>query len=47
MFFSKFDIKDSNLQHKISKYFTDFMGHGLVEDHKYSEIMSNLNKPKK
>ncbi|WP_124064807.1 TetR/AcrR family transcriptional regulator [Clostridium sp. E02] len=47
MFFREFDIKDSNLQHKISKYFTNFMGHGLVEDPKYSEIMSNLNKTKK
>ncbi|WP_028561883.1 TetR/AcrR family transcriptional regulator [Paenibacillus pinihumi] len=46
MFFREFDIKDSKLQHKISKYFTDFMGHGLLEDHKYSEIMSNFKKAK-
>lgn len=44
MFFREFDIKDSKLQHKISKYFADFMGHGLLEDHKYSEIVSNLKK---
>lgn len=28
MFFREFDIKDSKLQHKISKYFADFKGHG-------------------
>jgi AcrR family transcriptional regulator len=44
MFFREFDIKDSELQHKISKYFTDFMGHGLLEDQKYSEIVSDLKK---
>lgn len=44
MFFREFDIKDSKLQHKISKYFTDFLGHGLLEDHKYTEIVSNLKK---
>ena len=47
MFFREFDIKDSKLQHKISKYFTDFMGHGLLEDHKYSQIVSDLKKAKK
>jgi AcrR family transcriptional regulator len=46
MFFREFDIKDSKLQQKISNYFTDFMGHGLLEDHKYSEIMSVLKKAK-
>ncbi|GIO99960.1 hypothetical protein J14TS5_50460 [Paenibacillus lautus] len=46
MFFREFDIKDSKLQHKISKYFADFMGHGLLEDHKYSEIVSDLKKAK-
>ncbi|GIP23043.1 TetR/AcrR family transcriptional regulator [Paenibacillus sp. J22TS3] len=46
MFFREFDIKDSKLQHKISKYFADFMGHGLLEDHKYSEIVSGLKKAK-
>lgn len=46
MFFREFDIKDSKLQHKISKYFTDFMSHGLLEDHKYSEIVSDLKKAK-
>lgn len=46
MFFREFDIKDSKLQHKISKYFSDFMGHGLLEDHKYSEIVSDLKKAK-
>lgn len=46
MFFREFDIKDSKLQQKISKYFTDFMGHGLLEDHKYSEIVSDLKKAK-
>lgn len=46
MFFREFDIKDSQLQQKISKYFTDFMGHGLLEDHKYSEIVSDLKKAK-
>ncbi|WP_068785705.1 TetR/AcrR family transcriptional regulator [Paenibacillus phocaensis] len=39
MFFREFDIKDSKLQHKISKYFADFMSHGLLEDHKYSEMV--------
>ncbi|WP_438496498.1 TetR/AcrR family transcriptional regulator [Paenibacillus sp. IHBB 3054] len=46
MFFREFDIKDSKLQHKISKYFADFMGHGLLEDHKYSEIVSDIKKAK-
>ncbi|PAF15749.1 TetR/AcrR family transcriptional regulator [Terribacillus saccharophilus] len=46
MFFREFDIKDSKLQHKISKYFADFMGHGLLEDHKYSEIVSDSKKVK-
>jgi AcrR family transcriptional regulator len=46
MFFREFDIKDSKLQYKISKYFADFMGHGLIEDHKYSEIVSDLKKAK-
>ncbi|WP_127537073.1 TetR/AcrR family transcriptional regulator [Paenibacillus illinoisensis] len=46
MFFREFDIKDSKLQLKISKYFTDFMGHGLLEDHKYSEMVSDLKKAK-
>ncbi|WP_217563012.1 TetR/AcrR family transcriptional regulator [Paenibacillus sp. GbtcB18] len=46
MFFREFDIKDSTLQHKISKYFADFMGHGLLEDHKYSEMVSDLKKAK-
>ncbi|MCY9159215.1 TetR/AcrR family transcriptional regulator [Bacillus atrophaeus] len=46
MFFREFDIKGSKLQHKISKYFADFMGHGLLEDHKYSEIVSDLKKAK-
>lgn len=46
MFFREFDIKDAKLQHKISKYFADFMSHGLVEDHKYSEIVSGLKKAK-
>ncbi|MBT2289439.1 TetR/AcrR family transcriptional regulator [Paenibacillus albidus] len=46
MFFREFNIKDSKLQHKISKYFADFMGHGLLEDHKYSEIVSDIKKAK-
>ncbi|QQZ59772.1 TetR/AcrR family transcriptional regulator [Paenibacillus sonchi] len=46
MFFREFDIKDSKLQHKIGKYFADFMSHGLLEDHKYSEIVSDLKKAK-
>ncbi|MGE7824584.1 TetR/AcrR family transcriptional regulator [Paenibacillus sp. NPDC093718] len=46
MFFREFDIKDSKLQHKISKYFADFMSHGLLEDHKYSEIVSDIKKAK-
>lgn len=46
MFFREFDIKDSKLQHKISKYFADFMGHGLLDDHKYSEMVSDLKKAK-
>ncbi|MBE0339605.1 TetR/AcrR family transcriptional regulator [Paenibacillus sp. 23TSA30-6] len=46
MFFREFDIKDSKLQHKISKYFADFMGHGLLEDHKYSEFVSDIKKAK-
>lgn len=44
MFFRGFAIKDSTLQHKINKYFADFMGHGLLEDHKYSEIVNELKK---
>lgn len=44
MFFREFDIKDSELQYKISRYFTDFMGHGLLEDQKYSEIVGELKK---
>ncbi|KWX87859.1 TetR family transcriptional regulator [Paenibacillus riograndensis] len=46
MFFREFDIKDTKLQHKISKYFADFMGHGLLEDHKYSEMVSDIKKAK-
>jgi AcrR family transcriptional regulator len=46
MFYREFDIKNSKLQHKISKYFVDFMGHGLLEDHKYSEIVRDLKKAK-
>lgn len=46
MFFREFNVKDSNLQHKISKYFVDFMGHGLLEDHKYSEIVRDIKKTK-
>ncbi|MEK4978750.1 TetR/AcrR family transcriptional regulator [Bacillus sp. FSL K6-6540] len=46
MFFREFDIKDSKLQHKISKYFADFMSHGLLEDHKYAEMVSDLKKTK-
>ncbi|MEC0259665.1 TetR/AcrR family transcriptional regulator [Paenibacillus lautus] len=44
MFFREFDIKDSKLQFKISKYFADFMSHGLLEDHKYSEMVSDIKK---
>lgn len=44
MFFREFDIKDSKLQHKVRKYFTDFMGHGLLEDQKYSELVSEMKK---
>ncbi|MEC0305624.1 TetR/AcrR family transcriptional regulator [Paenibacillus lautus] len=44
MFFREFDIKDSTLQHKLSKYFADFMSHGLLEDHKYSEMVSDIKK---
>ncbi|WFR65610.1 TetR/AcrR family transcriptional regulator [Paenibacillus amylolyticus] len=46
MFYREFDIKDSDLQQKISKYFTGFMGHGLLEDHKYSEVVSDLKRAK-
>ncbi|MEC0127066.1 TetR/AcrR family transcriptional regulator [Paenibacillus pabuli] len=46
MFFREFDIKDSTLQHKLSKYFADFMSHGLLEDHKYSEMVSDVKKAK-
>ncbi|MEC0203471.1 TetR/AcrR family transcriptional regulator [Paenibacillus lautus] len=46
MFFREFDIKDSKLQHKISKYFADFMSHGLLEDHKYSDMVSEIKKAK-
>ncbi|WP_036671000.1 TetR/AcrR family transcriptional regulator [Paenibacillus sp. HGF5] len=46
MFFREFDIKDSKLQHKISKYFADFMSHGLLEDHKYAEMVRDLKKAK-
>jgi hypothetical protein len=44
MFYREFNIKDSTLQNKISKYFTDFMSHGLLEDHKYSEIVRDFKK---
>ncbi|WP_339309490.1 TetR/AcrR family transcriptional regulator [Paenibacillus sp. FSL R7-0313] len=47
LFFREFDIKDSKLQHKISKYFAEFMGHGLLEDHKYSEMVSDLKGERK
>ena len=47
LFFREFDIKDSELQHKISKYFAEFMGHGLLEDHKYSEMVSDLKGERK
>ncbi|WP_405117544.1 TetR/AcrR family transcriptional regulator [Paenibacillus sp. FSL H8-0317] len=47
LFFREFDIKDSNLQHKISKYFAEFMGHGLLEDHKYAEMVSDLKGERK
>ncbi|SEM76264.1 DNA-binding transcriptional regulator, AcrR family [Paenibacillus sp. cl141a] len=46
MFFREFNIKDSTLQHKIRKYFTDFMSHGLLEDHKYAEMVRDLKKAK-
>lgn len=46
MFYREFDIKDSKLQHKISKYFVDFMGHGLLEDHKYSKFVRDIKKAK-
>jgi AcrR family transcriptional regulator len=47
LFFREFDIKDSKLQDKISKYFAEFMGHGLLEDHKYSEMVSDLKGERK
>ncbi|MEK3702603.1 TetR/AcrR family transcriptional regulator [Paenibacillus sp. FSL R7-0198] len=47
LFFREFDIKDSKLQHKISKYFAEFMGHGLLEDHKYSEMVNDLKGERK
>ncbi|WP_313343362.1 TetR/AcrR family transcriptional regulator [Lacrimispora sp.] len=46
MFFREFDIKEPELQNKIGKYFADFMGHGLLEDFKYSEIFRDLEKAK-
>lgn len=46
MFFREFDIKDAKLQQKLSKYFADFMSHGLLEDHKYSEIVGDIKKAK-
>lgn len=46
MFYREFGIKDSQMQHKLSKYFADFMGHGLLEDHKYSELVSDIKKAK-
>ncbi|WP_342556066.1 TetR/AcrR family transcriptional regulator [Paenibacillus sp. FSL R7-0652] len=46
MFFREFDIKDPLLQHKISRYFADFMGHGLLEDHQYAAIVSDLKTNK-
>ncbi|WP_405113976.1 TetR/AcrR family transcriptional regulator [Paenibacillus sp. FSL K6-1217] len=46
MFFREFDIKDAKLQQKISRYFTDFMGHGLLEDHKYAEMVRDFKKAK-
>ncbi len=41
MFFREYNIKDANLQQKVCKYFSDFMGHGLLDDNKYSEIVNN------
>lgn len=46
MFYREFGIKDSALQHKLSQYFADFMGHGLLEDHKYSELVRGIKKAK-
>ncbi|NQX49222.1 TetR/AcrR family transcriptional regulator [Paenibacillus tritici] len=46
MFHREFAIKDAALQHKINKYFADFMGHGLLEDQQYAEMLSKL-KPAK
>ncbi|MGF6354932.1 AcrR family transcriptional regulator [Paenibacillus sp. 4624] len=46
MFFREFDIKDSKLQHRISMYFADFMGHGLLEDHQYAALVSDFKKAK-
>nr|WP_282569401.1 TetR/AcrR family transcriptional regulator [Bacillus safensis] len=46
MFFREFDMKDSNMQYKMSKYFAGFMGHGLVTDDQYAEVVRDLKKAK-
>jgi AcrR family transcriptional regulator len=44
LFFRESGIEDLELQQKVGKYFAEFFCHGLVEDHKYSEIMSEISK---
>ncbi|MBE5959125.1 MAG: TetR/AcrR family transcriptional regulator [Lachnospiraceae bacterium] len=41
MFLREYKITDSKMQQKIYQYFVDFMGHGLLEDKKYSELLNN------
>ncbi|MDR1272632.1 MAG: TetR/AcrR family transcriptional regulator [Clostridiales Family XIII bacterium] len=47
LFFREHGIKDIEMQNKISKYFADFFGHGLVDDDKYARIVSDFEKAKK
>ncbi|GAF21051.1 transcriptional regulator, TetR family [Bacillus sp. JCM 19047] len=44
IFYREFNIKDSKLQHKISKYFADFMIHGLIDDNKYLSIQKKFKE---
>ncbi len=39
MFLRDCKITDPKMQKKIYQYFVDFMGHGLLEDDKYSEML--------
>ena len=44
MFLREYKITDSKMQQKIYQYFVDFMGHGLLEDKKYSELLNKKSE---